>query len=125
MNGRTPSLVLRCRHSRQESLLHRFSFRPRPHSSLSLFFFLNDPPPPEIYTLPLHPPLPISRDVDRFPLPPLRPAGPFRPHQLAVEGQERPQRARPGGQLEPDRPPAVRHEPLDTRYELKIGRAHV
>src|SRR2546430_13877654 len=28
--------------------------------NLPSFFFLNDPPPPESYTLPLHAPLPIS-----------------------------------------------------------------
>src|SRR2546430_9679818 len=30
----------------------------------SLFFFLNDAPPPEIYTLPLHDALPISLELD-------------------------------------------------------------
>src|SRR5256885_12779991 len=35
--------------------------------SLSFFFFLNDTPPPEIYTLPLHAALPISFVEDERP----------------------------------------------------------
>src|SRR2546426_11755185 len=44
----------------------------------SLFFFLNDPPTPEIYPLPLHDALPISRP----PLPPL--VGNLLQHRLAT-----------------------------------------
>src|SRR2546425_12014349 len=47
------------------SLLHVSSF-----FYLSLFFFLNDPAPPEIYPLPLHDALPIWRHAWRA-LPPL------------------------------------------------------
>src|SRR2546430_3373200 len=39
----------------------------------ALFFFLNDPATPEIYTLPLHAALPICAEFRRlFPPPPLR-----------------------------------------------------
>src|SRR5256886_8283394 len=36
-------------------------FRDSTHPGLFLFFFLNDPAPTEIYPLPLHAPLPISK----------------------------------------------------------------
>src|SRR2546427_12753770 len=37
-----------------------FCFYPTSSLLLSIFFFLNDTPPPKIYPLPLHDPLPIS-----------------------------------------------------------------
>src|SRR2546430_15120400 len=37
-----------------------FIFLMTSRQPLFVFFFLNDPPPPEFYTLPLHDPLPIS-----------------------------------------------------------------
>src|SRR3990170_1473618 len=49
-----------------------FLVRALPHVPLEFlvfFFFLNDPAPPEIYPLPLHAPLPISRQPNRSPAP--------------------------------------------------------
>src|SRR5256886_11461113 len=45
-----------------------------------IFFFLKDPPPPEIYPLPLHDALPIGADAGR------EPAGPSARHLLGEDG---------------------------------------
>src|SRR5205823_2887091 len=59
-----------------------------------------------------------AHDVKGFPLPLSRPAGPLRPHQLALEREERPECASAGGQLERDRRCTVGNELLYARHEV-------
>src|SRR5258708_24053311 len=97
----------------------------------NLFFFLNDPPPTEIYTLPLHDPLPIwpvrhperparGHQEDR------RPDGGRLPAHLLVGGGP----ARPGVHPGPVRPPprpgrhVLRRDPGRDRKSTRLNSSH-
>src|SRR2546430_14847204 len=89
----------------------------------SLFFFFNDPAPPEIYTLPLHDALPISRRARAA-------AGGCAGHAGVQQVRSR---GRPAGPRHAH-PPAARHAVRAHRpgaggaaraSEAEIGRAHV
>src|SRR2546430_17385465 len=91
---------------------HHFTSRPNE----LLFFFLNDPAPPEIHPFPPHAPLPIRARVARplgrlgGPFPPGGPPGPAHHPPPARPGAQ-PDRPRPGG----GRPPSLRRRPRRRR----------
>src|SRR5256885_14629165 len=69
--------------------------------SLSFFFFLKDTPPPEIYTLPLHAALPISR---------------------AIYAQRRSRRGPEGPRLDPSRARGARQRRQRARIRIRLER---
>src|SRR2546429_7806148 len=93
-------------------------------STVSFFFFFNDPAPPDISPLPLHDALPIFSPPFRPAVPPRRSfvtAGPA-PEVTEGSGTDRaaPPRGAPGRRC-----PLAAPDLLPRRILEKIGRAHV